>query len=184
MFLALLIKGYESWIGYALIALLVVFIVFMWLAPSRAKAMAALASHLKMRYEPIMSRAELGIRGTTFDVGYPGENCMRGMIAGLDTVIFDKTILIEPASRPSSDHATCEQTIVGFHVSPDTPCRDRGILQPSDWHVEKLGEWVFVYGRTGLVKPKQIPVYVDEARGWFERSTEPKGHGPTLLSGR
>jgi len=171
---ALFIIGNEAWIGYGLILILVGYAFVLWHAPSRAKAMAQVASQLGLHFEPIMSRAQLGIKGTTFDVGYPGENCMRGMIAGRDTLIFDKTMLIEPVGRPSEDNATTEQTIVGFHVSADTPCRNHGILQPSDWHVEKLGEWVFVYGKTGLIKPRKIPAYVEEARAWFAKSIDPK----------
>jgi hypothetical protein len=169
-----LLVGNEAWIGYGLILILVGYGIVLWHAPSRAKAMAQVASQLGMRFEPIMSRAQLGIKGTTFDVGYPGENCMRGMIAGRDTLIFDKTMLIEPVARPSEDNPTTEQTIVGFRVSADTPCRDHGILQPSDWHVEKMGEWVFVYGKGGLTKPRKIPAYVEEARGWFAKSIDPK----------
>lgn len=170
---ALLIRGNETWIGYGLILILIGYGIVLWHAPSRAKAMAQVASQLGMHFEPIMSRAQLGIKGTTFDVGYPGENCMQGKIAGRDTLIFDKTMLIEPVGRPSDDNPTTEQTIVGFHVTPDTSCRDRGILQASDWHVEKMGEWVFVYGKNGLVKPRKIPAYVEEARGWFTKSMDP-----------
>ena len=177
---ALLVVGNEVWIGYGLILILIGYGIVLWHAPSRAKAMAHVASQLGMHFEPIMSRAQLGIKGTTFDVGYPGENCMRGMIAGRETLIFDKTMLIEPVGRPADDNPTTEQTIVGFHVSPDTTCRDRGILQPSDWHVEKLGEWVFVYGKTGLIKPRKILAYVEEARGWLNKSIDPKGVNPTL----
>jgi len=175
LILALLIKGTESWIGYGLIVVLLAYGLALWLAPSRAKAMADLAAQLNLHFEPIMTRAELGIRGTTFDVGLPGENCMRGMIAGRDTIVFDKTMLINPATRPSGENVTSEQTIVGFRVPADSSCRSRSILQPNDWHVEKMGEWVFVYGKTGLIKPSKIAAYVEEARGWFEKSVEPKG---------
>ncbi len=177
---AILVTGNGSWIGYALIVFVVAYGLALWLAPSRAKALAEVAAQLGLRFEPIMSRAQLGILGTTFDVGYPGENCMRGLIAGRDTVIFDKTMPIEPVSRPRDDNTTCEQTIVGFRVSADSFCRSRGILQPSDWHVEKMGEWVFVYERTGLVKPREIAAYVEQARTWFEKSTDPQGYEPTL----
>ena len=110
---ALLVIGNEAWIGYALILILIGYGIVLWHAPSRAKAMAQVASQLGLHFEPIMSRAQLGIKGTTFDVGYPGENCMQGPIAGRDTLIFDKTMLIEPVGRPSDDNPTREQTIVG-----------------------------------------------------------------------
>jgi len=176
---AILVRGVESWIGYALIVLLLAYAVAFWLTPSRAKNMAAVASHLRLHFEPIMSRAQLGILGTTFDVGYPGENCMTGVIAGRETMIFDKTMLVEPLSRPGGEKTASEQTIVGFKVSGDTPCRNRSILRPGDWHVEKMDEWVFVYGRDGLVKPRDIPAYIEEAREWFENATDAKGHGPS-----
>lgn len=171
---AILVRGVESWIGYALVVLLLAYGVAFWFTPSRAKNMAAVARHLCLHFEPIMSRAQLGILGTTFDVGYPGENCMTGVIAARETMIFDKTMLVEPLSRPNTEKVATEQTIVGFKVSPDTPCRNRSILQPGEWHVEKMGEWVFVYGRSGLVKPREIPAYIEEAREWFEKSTDAK----------
>lgn len=172
---ATLVRGIESWIGYALIVLLLAYGLAFWLTPSRAKNMAAVASYLRLHFEPIMSRAQLGILGTTFDVGYPGENCMTGLIAGRETMIFDKTMLVEPLSQPGSEKTASERTIVGFKVSASALCRNRSILQPGDWHVEKMGEWVFVYGRNGPVKPREIPAYVEEAREWFEKSIDPKG---------
>ena len=83
---ALLVRGNEAWIGYGLILILIGYGIVLWHAPSRAKAMAQVGSQLGMHFEPIMSRAQLGIKGTTFDVGYPGENCLRGKIAGRETL--------------------------------------------------------------------------------------------------
>lgn len=171
---AILVRGIESWIGYALIVLLLAYAVAFWLTPSRAKNMAAVASHLRLHFEPIMSRAQLGILGTSFDVGYPGENCMTGVISGRETMIFDKAMLVEPLSPPGGEKTATERTIIGFKVPPNTPCRNRSILQPGDWHVEKMGEWIFVYGRRGLVKPREIPAYIEEARDWFVKATDLK----------
>jgi hypothetical protein len=170
-----LVMGNESWIGYSLLALILIYAFVLWLAPSRAKALQELARKHNFRFDPIMSRKELGIEGTTFDLGLPAENCMRGMAVGRETIIFDKTMPLESATELGSDTMTLERTIVGFRVSPETQCRNRRIVEPKDWHVEKMGEWVFLYGQTGLVKPRNMEAYVEEARRWFERAIEIKG---------
>src|SRR5690349_13855118 len=91
-----LVMGNESWIGYGLLALLLAYALVLWLAPSRAKALRDLARKHGFRYEPIVTRKEVGIEGTTFDLGLPAENCMRGMAEGRETIVFDKTMPIEP----------------------------------------------------------------------------------------
>jgi hypothetical protein len=163
-----LVLGNESWIGYSLLAVLLIYALAVWLAPSRAKALRELARKHGFRYDPIVTRKQVGIEGTTFDLGLPAENCMRGMAAGRETIVFDKTMPIEPPPGPDSDTMTCERTVVGFRVAPDTKVQNRSIVQPGDWHVEKMGEWVFLYGQTGLVKPRNMEAYVEEARKWFE----------------
>jgi len=170
--LATLVMGNESWIGYSLLALLLAYALVLWLAPSRAKALQDLARKHNFRFEPIMSRKELGIEGTSFDLGLPAENCMRGMAFGQETIVFDMTMPIEPSDDATSDSITCERTIVGFRIAPDLKVRNRSIAKPGDWHVEKTGEWVFLYGRTGLVRPRQMEAYVEQARKWFEKATE------------
>ena len=165
-----LVMGNESWIGYSLLAVLLVYALGVWLAPSRAKALRELARKHGFRYDPIVSRKEVGIEGTTFDLGLPAENCMRGMAAGRETIVFDKTMPIEPPPGPEIDTMTCERTVVGFRVAADVEIRNRSIVHPGDWHVEKMGEWVFLYGQTGLVKPRNMEAYVQEARGWFEKA--------------
>jgi hypothetical protein len=172
--LATLVMGNESWIGYSLLALLLAYALVLWLAPSRAKALRDLARKHGFRFEPIVTRKEVGIEGTTFDLGLPAENCMRGMAAGRETIVFDKTMPIEPPPGPSSDTLTCERTVVGFRVAADAEIQNRSIVQPGDWHVEKLGEWVFLYNQTGLVKPRNMEAYVEEASRWFERAIESK----------
>jgi len=168
-----LVMGNESWIGYSLLALLLAYALVVWLAPSRAKALRELARKHGFRYDPIVSRKEVGIEGTTFDLGLPAENCMRGMATGRETIVFDKTMPIEPPPGPEIDTMTCERTVVGFRVAADVEIRNRSIVQPGDWHVEKMGEWVFLYGQTGLVKPRNMEAYVQEARGWFEKAIGP-----------
>ena len=169
---AYFIIGNEAWIGYALLVLLLAYALVLWLAPSRSKALQDLARKHNFRFDPIMSRKELGIQGTTFDLGLPAENCMRGMAFGQETIVFDKTMPLEPADQGKSDSITCERTIVGFRIAPDLQVRNRSITKPGEWHVEKTGEWVFLYGRTGLVRPRQMEAYVEQARKWYERAVE------------
>jgi len=169
-----LVMGNESWIGYSLLALLLAYALVVWLSPSRAKALRELARKHGFRYEPIVTRKEAGIEGTTFDLGLPAENCMRGMAAGRETIVFDKTMPIEPPPGPYSDTMTCERTVVGFRIAADTAVQNRSIVQPGDWHVEKMGEWVFLYGQTGLVKPRNMEAYVQDAQQQFEKSTTTK----------
>ncbi len=168
--LSFLVIGNESWIGYSLLAVLVVYAVLLWIAPSRPKALQELARKHGFRFEPIMSRKELGIEGTTFDLGLPAENVMRGTLEGRETMVFDKTMPVEPATEAASDSMTRERTVVGFRVTSDTPCRNSRIVQPNDWHVEKMGEWVFLYGPTGLIKPRNMEGYVEEALARFQKA--------------
>jgi len=37
-----------------------------------------------------------------------------------------------------------------------------------------MGEWVFLYGQTGLVKPRNMEAYVQDAQQQFEKSTTTK----------
>lgn len=116
----------------------------------------------------------------------PAENCLRGTIAGRETVIFDQRLHGGGFNRQySADGADVSATVVGFRVPADSYCRDRGILQPSRWHVEKLGEWVFIFdGYRPLVKPAKIGAYIEEARAVFQSATDPNGYEPTILAGR
>jgi hypothetical protein len=63
--------------------------------------------------------------------------------------------------------------VIGFRVAADSFCRDRGVIQRTFWHVEKMGEWVFVYHAQPLVEPVNIASYVEEARSRFELATNP-----------
>ena len=164
--------GNEAWIGYGLLALLAMYGLALWLAPSRSKALQDLARKHNFRFDPIMSRKEIGIEGTTFDLGLPAENCMRGMAFDRETLVFDKTMPIESGSEAPNDSITCERTIVAFRVAPDLQVRNQSITKPGEWHVEKMGEWVFLYGRNGLVRPRQMEAYVEQAQKWFEKATE------------
>jgi hypothetical protein len=76
-------------------------------------------------------------------------NCRHGTIAGRETVIFDQRTQMSPTYQPSGN-AVAEQTVAGFRVSADTYCRDRGVIQASVWHVEKNGEWIFVFQQNRL----------------------------------
>ncbi len=171
-------------LGYALCVLVALYGLLLWFSPSRTRAMAAVASELGLQFEPTMSRERMGVRGTAFDTATLARNCMRGMIAGRETVIFDQRMW---TVRDNPGEGLSEQTVVGFRVAADSCCRNRGILQPSKWNVEKMGEWVFVYGAYGLsspVKPGKIAAYVEEARSWFEKATDPNWYEPTILAGR
>jgi len=92
---------------------------------------------------------------------------MRGTINGRETIIFD-----------SYYQGQAQATVVGFRVPADSFCRDRGTF----WHVEKMGEWVFVYHLEPLVKPDKIASYVEEARARFETATNPQGTTPAATS--
>ncbi|SRR5579864_4532866 len=144
---------------------------------SRKKALARTASELGLQFFPMLSADQMGKRGASFvymDVA-PARNCMRGMIRGRETIIFDQRAR-DPLSEMGEGF---EVTVVGFRVAPDSFCRDRGVVQRTLWHVEKMGEWVFVYH--GLVKPTEIASYVEEARARFEVAMNPKGLGTSVL---
>src|SRR5579872_121314 len=98
---AFLVIGNEAWIGYGLLGLLLLYAVALWLSPSRAAALQDLARKHNFRFEPIMSRKEIGIEGTTFGLALPAENCMRGTVFGRETMVFDKTMPIESADEAS-----------------------------------------------------------------------------------
>jgi hypothetical protein len=108
---------------------------------------------------------------------------MKGTIDGREIVIFDHRTQSGPAYQPSGESVT-EHTVAGFRVAADSYCRDRGVLQASDWHIEKIGEWIVVFRLAHLVKPSGIPPFLEEARGWFQTATDPKAYEPTLLATR
>lgn len=177
-FLALAGKAidWSTLLGWTFIALAALSAILMALSPDRRKGMAALASELGLQFFPVLSADEMGTRGASFMhvSPQPARNCMRGMIDGRETVIFDQYIILDPVSGREGEGPN-EGTVVGFRVPADTFCRDRGVIQRTFWHVEKMGEWVFVYHDRGLVKPAEIPSYVEEARDRFETATNPHG---------
>jgi hypothetical protein len=160
-------------ITFAVAVLLALYTLHLARNPARTKAMAAVASELGLQFFPELSADELGTRGASFVRlnPAPGRNCMRGTINGRETLIFDLC-----------NEGLIERTVVGFRVAADNFCRDRGLIQRTFWHVEKMGEWVFVYHEEPPVKPEKIPSYVEEARARFETAINPKGSEPTTLS--
>jgi hypothetical protein len=99
----------------------------------------------------------------------PARNCLRGMIKGQETVIFDQDIW-DPVSGSGGPF---EATVVGFRVAANSFCRDRGVIQRTFWHVEKMGEWVFVYHWGQLpITAEEVSSYVEEARARFEEATK------------
>jgi len=133
--------------------------------------MADLASELGLEFFSVQSADQMGTRGASFVYGgiAVARNCMRGSIKGRETVIFDQAMEQDPVS--GSGVGPLEGTVVGFRVAADSFCRDRGVIQRTFWHVEKMGEWVFVYHARPLVKPVDIASYVEEARARFETAT-------------
>jgi hypothetical protein len=157
--------------GVALIALLTMLGLAIYLSPSRKKGMADLASEMGLRFFPVQSADQMGTRGASFVYGgiAVARNCMRGTIKGRETVIFDQDMEQDPVS--GNHVGPWEATVVGFRVAADSFCRDRGVIQRTFWHVEKMGEWVFVYHTRPVVKPVDIASYVEEARARFETAT-------------
>ena len=144
---------------------------------SRRKGLATAASELGLHFYPTLSADQMGTRGASFVwMGFaPARNCLRGMIKGRDTVIFDQDMPVDPLGGTGAGTGPVEGTVVGFRVAADSFCRDRGVIQRTFWHVEKMGEWVFVYHARGLVDPVTIASYVEEARARFEAATNPEG---------
>lgn len=139
----------------------------------RRKALSRAASRLGLQSLPSLSPEILGITDSTFyQAGDILENYMHGMVDGLDTVIFDQKTQANAAHDRTGD-SVMEQTVAGFHVSAGAYCSNRGVIQSSEWHVEKIGEWVFVFNQGRLVQPAEIPRFLEEARGWFKIATDP-----------
>jgi hypothetical protein len=138
---------------------------------SRKKGLATAASGLGLQFFPSLSADQMGTRGASFVyMGFaPARNCMRGMIKGRETVIFDQNIW-DPVSGSGGPF---EATVVGFRVAADSVCRDRGVIQRTFWHVEKMGEWVLVYHDGQLpITTEEVSSYVEEARTRFEEATK------------
>jgi hypothetical protein len=173
--LAFAIKPIDWWtvVGLALLVLAALYVLVLFFSPSRRKGMATMASEQGLQFSPVLSADQMGTRGASFV--YEGiavaRNCMRGVIRGRETVIFDQNIW-DPVSGSGGPF---EVTVVGFRVAPDSFCRDRGVIQRTFWHVEKMGEWVFVYHSRPLVESVNIASYVEEARARFETATNPNG---------
>jgi hypothetical protein len=150
--------------------LLALYVLYFYFNPDRRKAMSAVASELGLQFFPELSADEIGMRGASFVRlnPAPARNCMRGTISGRETIIFDLC-----------NEGLVEATVVGFRVRGDSFCRDRGVIRPTFWHVEKMGEWVFVYHH--LAEPGEIASYVEEAGARFETATSPNGPKPRTL---
>jgi hypothetical protein len=167
---------WSSVAGSLVIVLGALYVLSLIFNPARRKGMAALASDLGLQFFPVLSVDQIGTRGASFVYGgiAGARNCMRGMVKGRETVIFDQRIW-DPVSGSGEPF---ELTVVGFRVAAKSFCRDRGVIQRTFWHVEKMGEWVFVYHSRPLVEPSKIVSYVEEARARFETATNPKGYQP------
>lgn len=170
--------------GWILMALAALYGLLLYYSPSRQRAMAAAASELGLQFFPELSADQMGTRGASFVyMEFAGaRNCVCGVIDGRETVIFDQNMPFDPVG--ASNEGPSEGTMVGFRVAADSFCRDRGVIQRTFWHVEKMGEWVFVYHARPLVKPAEIALYVEEARARFETATNPKWYSPTAMAGR
>lgn len=139
----------------------------------RRRALSRSASRLGLQLLPSLSPETLGITDSTFyQAGDILENYLHGTVDGLDTVIFDQKTRSNAADQRSGN-SVMEQTIAGFRVSGNSYCRDPGVIQSSEWHVEKIGAWVFVFNQGRLVQPAEIPKFLEEARGWFKIATDP-----------
>jgi hypothetical protein len=137
--------------------------------------MAKVASELGLEFSAKVSRQRMGTRGTTLDGLVAAENCLPGMIARHETVIFDRRMFEGGFSRQPKvmDAASVSTTVVGLGVPADSYCRDRGLIEPSRWHVEKLGEWVFVFDEfRPLLKPAKVLASLEEV---FQSARIPTG---------
>jgi hypothetical protein len=171
--------GWSFIAGLLITALAALYLLLLWFSPSRGKAMAAMASEMGLQFFPKLSADQMGTLGASFVyAGIAGaRNCMRGTIKGRETVIFDQRMW-DPVTGSGEPF---EIRVVGFRVAADSFCRDRGVVQRTFWHVEKMGEWVFVYHARPPVQSAEITSYVEEARARFETATNPKGHQPPRL---
>jgi hypothetical protein len=161
---------------YALFILVAIVLAAILLSgESRTKALARTASELGLQFFPQLSADQMGTRGASFVYMNlaPARNCLRGVIKGRETVIFDQNMPLDPLGGTGAGAGPVEATVVGFRVAANSFCRDRGVVQRTFWHVEKMGEWVFVYHE--LVNPTEVASYVEEARARFETATNPGG---------
>src|SRR5277367_6650822 len=127
----------------------------------RRRALSLVASRLGLQFSPEMTSESMGIKDSSFyKAGDSFRNCMSGVINGRETAILDHRTFVH-------QDTVAEQTIAAFRVSADAYCRDRGTIKASPWHVEKIGEWIFVFQQSRLVKPPEIEKFLDEARHWF-----------------
>ncbi len=176
---------WPTWYQLLLLLAIAAYGVSMLFDPRR-KELIQLASELGLEFSPKISPERIGTRGTTFDAGRPAENCLRGVIAGQETAIFDLCMRERTVGGFSDAKVPgFTGTFVGFRVPADRYCRSRDILKPERWHVEKMGEWVFVIdlGRPHPVRPRKITGYVEEARIQFQHASDPDHYEPTLLPG-
>jgi hypothetical protein len=86
-------------VGSTVIVLVAVYVLLLYFSPSRRKGMAVVASELGLQFFPVLSADQMGTRGASFVYGgiAGARNCMRGMIKGRETVIFDQNTW-EPVS--------------------------------------------------------------------------------------
>lgn len=99
------------------------------LLDSRRKDLARLASEFGLEFAPRATLEQIGLLGTTFEGGLPAENCLRGMIAGRETIVFDLRMrqLSLDGFREKSGYSGITAIIVGFRVPADCYCRSRDI---------------------------------------------------------
>lgn len=166
---------------YALLLFVVLALLYIWFLfnDPRDKAMPQVAARLGLHFSRKVSPDIIGAREAEFNEG--GReflNFMRGSIAGRETVIFDHWT----QSKSETDVAT-QQTVVGFRIDPETCFREWGSIRAAHWRAEKMGEWVFVFQRRHLVKPRAMEAFVAQARTWLEQSIDPNWYEPTVLSG-
>lgn len=173
----------RSWTAgdYALLLFVVLALFYIWLLfnDPRDKAMPQVAARLGLHFSRKVSPDIIDAREAEFNEG-GGEflNFMRGSIAGRETVIFDHWI------RPKSEtDVATQQTVVGFRINSETCFREWGSIRAAHWRAEKMGDWVFIFQRHYLVKPRAMEAFVAQARIWFEQSINPNWYEPTVLAG-
>jgi hypothetical protein len=176
-----------SWVGeYALFIIVGLALASILLfSKSRKKGLAKAASELGLQFFPTLSADQMGTRGASFVYMRfaPARNCLRGMIKGRETVIFDQDMPVDPLGGTGAAAGPVETTVVSFRVAANSFCRDRGVIQRTFWHVEKMGEWVFVYHGGQLpITAAEVSSYVEEARARFETATNPNGYQPARPS--
>jgi hypothetical protein len=183
--LAVLLRATDSSDRVTLVFLILFVLACGWIViyrDRRQKALAQVASRLGLEFRPTLSADWFGLKSAGFyKVGDTFSNCMRGSIAGRDTLIFDPRTSSGPDYQPRGE-IMVDQTVVGFRVPPDTYCRDRGVLQSDDlaWRVEKVGEWIFVFQGYVRVKPADIEAFVEQARSLYQTAIDPGAFQLTL----